>query len=202
MERIINVAYSIIVAVVVLMIATIPDGLPYALGTAFVLLVLREVLFLHMRRMRRITEMRNRTRNFYVVGMHPQPNPERQIIIFEDYPDLLTVVPHHLVYKTAKDLEAELEEVGNRNGIPDKSGNRGRIKVRRYIMGEGENAGESWIMYMQRVEREVSEDMQIQAVTEKRINEDWELQQLAGQELGNSTDWWQVVYSGKKKTGL
>lgn len=202
MEKILSVIYYVIIAVVVGMIATIEGEILYACFTGMVLLVLREILVTRVARMRRITEMRNRTKNFYVVGMHPYPSPDRQINIFEDYPGLLTVVPHHLVYKTAKDLENELSEVGNCNGLPKKDGSRWPVAVRRYIMGEGEFAGESWAMYMQRVEMEVAKDMQFQSTTEKRINQDWELEKLAGQEMGNSTEWWNVVYSGKKKTGI
>jgi hypothetical protein len=196
MERIVNVAYSIIVAVVVLMIATIPDGLPYALGTAFVLLVLREVLFLHMRRMRRITEMRNRTKNIYVVGSHPYRKEE--ITIFQDYPGLLTVVPHEFVAQTVKALKSELSEVGNRNGLPNDKGERGPVKVLRFIMGEGDRAGETWLEYMAHCEAEIRKDMANKSSTEKKINEDWELEYLNGQNLTGSFEW-DGKYTGMNK---
>ena len=199
MDKIINTTYFVIVAIVITMVLTISGGVFYAAGTGLTLLVLSELLFARMRRMRRITEMRNRTKNFHVVGMHPYPTPERQVAIFEDYPGLLTVVPHNLVYKTAKALETELSEVGNCNGLPKKDGSRWPASVRRYIMGEGEFAGESWAAYMLRVEMEVAKDMQIESKTQKQTSEAWELEKLAGQEMENSTHWMNVIYSGKKK---
>ena len=160
------------------------------------LLVLSHKTLAHMRKTARITEMRNRVKNIYVVGEHPYRKEE--ITIFQDYPGLLTVVPHEFVAQTVRALKFELIEVGNRNGLPNEKGERGAVKVLRFIMGEGERAGENWLEYMAHCETEIKKDMAKQSSTEKKISEDWELEQLNGQNFTGSFEW-NGKYTGMNK---
>lgn len=160
------------------------------------LLILSHKTLAHMRKTARVTEMRNRVKNIYVVGEHPYRKEE--ITIFQDYPGLLTVVPHEFVANTVKEIRFELLDVGNRNGLPNEKGERGPVKVLRFIMGEGERAGENWLEYMAHCEIEIRKDMAKQSSTEKRVNEDWELEQLNGQNLTGSFEW-NGKYTGMNK---
>lgn len=160
------------------------------------LLILSHKTLAHMRKNARITEMRNRVKNIYVVGEHPYRKEE--ITIFQDYPGLLTVVPHEFVAQTVRALKFELLEVGNRNGLPNEKGERGPVKVLRFIMGEGERAGENWLEYMAHCETEIKKDMAKQSSTEKKISEDWELEQLNGQNFTGSFEW-NGKYTGMNK---
>jgi len=65
-------------------------------------------------------------------------------------------------------------------------------------MGEGERAGENWLEYMTYCETEIRKDMARQSSTEKKVNEDWELEQLNGQNLTGSFEW-NGKYTGKNK---
>ena len=160
------------------------------------LLILSHKTLAHMRKTARVTEMRNRVKNIYVVGEHPYRKEE--ITIFQDYPGLLTVVPHEFVANTVKEIRFELLDVGNRNGLPNEKGERGPVKVLRFIMGEGDRAGESWLEYMTYCETEIRKDMQKQSSTEKKVNEDWELEKLNGQNLTGSFEW-NGKYTGMNK---
>ena len=160
------------------------------------LLILSHKTLAHMRKTARVTEMRNRVKNIYVVGEHPYRKEE--ITIFQDYPGLLTVVPHEFVAQTVRALKFELLEVGNRNGLPNEKGERGPVKVLRFIMGEGERAGENWLEYMAHCEIEIRKDMQKQSSAEKKVNEDWELEKLNGQNLTGSFEW-NGKYTGMNK---
>lgn len=160
------------------------------------LLILSHKTLAHMRKNARITEMRNRVKNIYVVGEHPYRKEE--ITIFQDYPGLLTTVPHEFVAQTVRALKFELIEVGNRNGLPNEKGERGAVKVLRFIMGEGERAGETWLEYMAYCETEIRKDMAKQSSTEKKISEDWELEKLNGQNFTGSFEW-NGKYTGKNK---
>lgn len=160
------------------------------------LLVVSQKLLAHMAKVARITEMRNRVKNIYVVGGHPYRKEE--VTIFQDYPGLLTIVPHEFVAQTVKALKLELIEVGNCNGLPNEKGERGPVKVLRFIMGEGERAGETWLEYMTYCETEIRKDMAKQSSTEKKISEDWELEQLNGQNFAGSFEW-SGKYTGRNK---
>ena len=160
------------------------------------LLILSHKTLAHMRKTARVTEMRNRVKNIYVVGEHPYRKEE--ITIFQDYPGLLTVVPHEFVANTVKEIRFELLDVGNRNGLPNEKGERGPVKVLRFIMGEGERAGENWLEYMAHCEIEIRKDMQKQSSAEKKVNEDWELEKLNGQNLTGSFEW-NGKYTGMNK---
>jgi hypothetical protein len=160
------------------------------------LLILSHKTLAHMAKTARVTEMRNRVKNIYVVGEHPYRKEE--ITIFQDYPGLLTVVPHEFVAQTVKALKFELIEVGNCNGLPNEKGERGTVKVLRFIMGEGDRAGETWLEYMAHCETEIRKDMAKQSSTEKKISEDWELEQLNGQVFTGSYEW-NGKYTGMNK---
>jgi hypothetical protein len=195
MERTTKNIYILIVLFVFCLILWTGSVLyPALIGV--LLLILSHKTLTHMAKVARITEMRNRVKNIYVVGEHPYRKEE--ITIFQDYPGLLTVVPHEFVAQTVRALKFELTEVGNRNGLPNEKGERGPVKVLRFIMGEGDRAGETWLEYMAYCEIEIRKDMQKQSSTEKKVNEDWELEKLNGQNLTGSFEW-NGKYTGMNK---
>ena len=189
-----NIYIFIALLVLCLMLWTGSVFYPNLIG--ILLLVLSHKTIAHMRKTARVTEMRNRVKNIYVVGEHPYRKED--VTILPDYEKLITVVPHEFVAQTAKALKFELIEVGNRNGLPNDKGERGAVKVLRFIMGEGDRAGESWLEYMTYCETEIRKDMAKQSSTEKKVNEDWELEQLNGQNLTGSFEW-SGKYTGMNK---
>lgn len=186
----------ILLGVTVLILTAITGSFLYSVIIGLMLLAMSYGMFKRMSRNARITEMRNRVKNIYVVGMHPYQKED--ITIFQDYPGLLTTVPHEFVAQAVKALKLELIEVGNCNGLPNDKGERGPVKVLRFIMGEGDRAGESWLEYMAYCETEIRKDMAKQSSTEKKISEDWELEQLNGQNFTGSFEW-NGKYTGMNK---
>lgn len=150
-----------------------------------------------IRRNKRITRIRNQPRNLYFIGCHPESGIEPDVM--GDWTRYLDFVPHQYVAAAAAAMKADLERYGNCNGL-DAKGNRVPVRVLRFIMGEGQWAGESWQEYCLRVEAGVKADMGKQTESEAKISTDHALTHLNGQEKGTGTWEWNGTYKANPKS--